>query len=329
MQYIVLDLEWNQPINYQSAAYRHIGDKLLFEVIQIGAARMDEDFQLKDTISVPVCPTYYLNIHPRVKRMTGLNQEILGDADAFPEAMRRFIDWCGPDCVYLTWGGDDISVLKQNAEVFGVEAELPAAYDIQPLYAATVGKNGQTALKTALETLEIEADEDKPFHNAEYDAYYTAKVLQKLPDPKGVLKYSVTPRKLCHNEHRERMHVSDIVPSVQQAFLSPKLTAPACPACGHACQPETAWIPQAQGKYVALLNCVQHGKMFAKLSFVRMKDGQTGMDLHLAPSDRQTTAYAHTKLLQYQFKCKRGDYDHYDPEDIPAGRASSMPFEDA
>lgn len=42
MQLIVLDLEWNQPTSYQSAAYRRVGDRLLFEVIQFGAAKLDE-----------------------------------------------------------------------------------------------------------------------------------------------------------------------------------------------------------------------------------------------------------------------------------------------
>ena len=70
MQYIVLDLEWNQPVSYQSTAYRKVGDRLLFEVIQFGAAKMNEQFEIVDTISVPVRPTQYLTIHPRVKRMT-------------------------------------------------------------------------------------------------------------------------------------------------------------------------------------------------------------------------------------------------------------------
>ena len=42
MQYIVLDLEWNQPISYHSPAYKSVGGKLLFEMIQIGAVKVDE-----------------------------------------------------------------------------------------------------------------------------------------------------------------------------------------------------------------------------------------------------------------------------------------------
>ena len=116
MQLIVLDLEWNQPTSYQSAAYRRVGDRLLFEVIQFGAAKLDETLEIVDTVSIPGNPTQYQTIHPRVRRMTGLTQDVLCDAPAFPEAMEEFMDWCGEDCAFVTWGCDDVSVLQQNVD---------------------------------------------------------------------------------------------------------------------------------------------------------------------------------------------------------------------
>ena len=41
MHYIILDLQWNQPLSYQSHVYREVGDKLIFEMIQIGAVKLD------------------------------------------------------------------------------------------------------------------------------------------------------------------------------------------------------------------------------------------------------------------------------------------------
>ena len=41
MQYIVIDLEWNQPMSYDSAVYRQVGDRLIFEMIQIGAVKLN------------------------------------------------------------------------------------------------------------------------------------------------------------------------------------------------------------------------------------------------------------------------------------------------
>ena len=329
MQYIVLDLEWNQPVSYQSSAYRKVGDRLLFEVIQFGAAKLNADFEIVDTISVPVRPTHYLTIHPRVKRMTGLSSEVLCDAPEFAEGFETFMNWCGEDFVFLTWGCDDVSVLQQNADFFRVERELPKMYDIQKLYAAAVGKSGQTALKTAMEALEVQVEEDRTFHNAMHDAYYTAEVFRRLPNPMDVFKYEEHPKKLTHNERRSRFRVTDTVPSVRGAMESEKLVSPACPTCGKPTKRQTELVPQAPGKYVALSKCAAHGVMFVKVRFSQLPDGQKGMHLSVLPVNRQNRAYVHTKELQYQLKRKRGDYDNMDVEDLTDTFMSNMPFEDA
>ncbi len=329
MQFIVLDLEWNQPVSYQSSAYRKVGDSLLFEVIQIGAAKLNDRLEIVDTISVPICPTHYMTIHPRVKRMTGLSMDVLADAPAFLEGMETFWQWCGSDCVFVTWGCDDVSVLQQNVDFFRFDKPLPKMYDLQRLYAAAMKISGQTALKTAMEALEIEVDENRSFHNAEHDAYYTAQVMQKLPDPMAVLNFEEHPRKLCHNERRSRFRTTSMVPSVKAAMESDALTAPRCPTCNQPTERITELIPQATGKYVALSKCKHHGLMFVKARFALLPDGQKGMHLSVLPANRQTKAYVHTKELQYQLKRKRGDYDNYDTEALDGALNSNMPFEDA
>ena len=329
MQYIVLDLEWNQPVSYQSSAYRKVGDRLLFEVIQFGAAKLNEDFEIVDTISVPVRPTHYLTIHPRVKRMTGLSSEVLCDAPEFAEGFETFMNWCGEDFVFLTWGCDDVSVLQQNVDFFRCERELPKMYDIQRLYAAAVGKSGQTALKTAMEALEVQVEEERTFHNAMHDAYYTAEVFRRLPSPMDVFKYEEQPKKLCHNERRSKFRVTDTVSSVREAMESEKLMCPVCPTCSKPTKRQTELVPQAPGKYVALSKCANHGMMFVKVRFSQLPDGQKGMHLSVLPASHQNRAYVHTKELQYQLKRKRGDYDNFDVEDLTDTFMSNMPFEDA
>ncbi len=329
MRFIVLDLEWNQPTSYQCAAYRRVGDSLLFEVIQFGAAKLNEALEIVDTVSIPVRPTHYTTIHPRVRRMTGLTHDVLADAPAFPEAMAQFMDWCGEDCAFLTWGCDDISVLQQNVDFFRVEQAMPKMYDLQRLYAAAAGKSGQTALKTAMEAYEVEVDEERSFHNAMHDAYYTARVFQKLPDPMSVLNYEEQPRKLAHNARRSRFRVTEMVPSVAQALASEALAAPKCPTCGQPTKRQTELIPQAVGKYVALSRCQHHGLMFVKARFSQLPDGQKGMHLSVLPANKQTRAYVHTKELQYQYRRKRGDFDNVDVEDLSGAYSSNMPFEDA
>ncbi len=331
MQFIVLDLEWNQPVSYQSSVFRKVGDSLLFEVIQFGAVKLNDCFEIIDSISIPVRPTHYLTIHPRVRRMTRLGQEELCDAPEFMEAMDLFVDWCGEEYVFLTWGCDDVSVLQQNIDFFGFERPLPKMYDIQRLYAKSQGLNAnqQKALKSAMEQLDIPEDEDRSFHNAMHDAHYTALVLQKLPEPRQVLEHEEEPRKLCHNQKRSRFRITQMVPSVAEALASPALRTPECPTCKKPTVLQTEVIPQAPGKYIALSKCGQHGLLLLKATFSLLPDGQKGMHLSVLPANHQSKAYVHTKELQYQYKRKRGDFEALDVEDLSASFGSNMPFEDA
>lgn len=329
MQYIVLDLEWNQPVSYNSPVYRRVGDSLIFEVIQIGAVKMNGSFEVVDSVSMPVRPTQYTSIHPRVRRMTGLGQRELESAPAFPEAIERFCDWCGEDYVFVTWGCDDVSVFKQNLDFFHIERDMPAMCDLQKYYAKVFGLGAsQKALKTAMEQLEIVPDEERQFHNALDDAYYTALVLGKLPQPEKVLEYPQQPRRLGKNIRRTRFKVTSIVKSVSSALASDEVRRLPCPSCKEPTAMRGEPVYQAPGRYLALSHCKNHGWIFVKLRFQRLPDGQVGMSLSVNPADRQNKAYLHTKELQYQYRRKRGDFEGFDPDDLSLVTMSNMPFDD-
>ena len=330
MQFIVLDLEWNQPISYHSAVFRKIGHSLLFEVIQIGAVKLNERFEILDSMNILVRPTHYLTIHPRIRRMTKLGQEELCDAPQFGEAMGQFFAWCGENYVILTWGCDDISVLQQNVDFFHCKTPMPKMYDIQRCYAQAAGlaPGQQIALKSAMAQVDIREDIRRNFHNAMHDAYYTALVLQKLPNPPEVLEYEQQPRKLSHSQRRTRFRVTQIIPSVKDALAGSAIQTPECPTCKKPTQLQTDIIPQAVGKYIALSKCHQHGQLLIKIIFTLLPDGQKGMHLNVLPANRQSKAYVHTKALQYQRKRKCGDYEGVDIEEIAQSFGSNMPFED-
>jgi len=260
--------------------------------------------------------------------MTHLGHEELCDAPAFPEAMAQFAEWCGDDYVFLTWGGDDISVLQQNLDFFQFEGEIGRMYDAQRYYAEAFELGAkQKSLKGAMEHLEIAADESRDFHNAVNDAYYTALVLQKLPDPAKVLKHEQAPRKLSHNPRRTRFRVTHTVPSVAAGLAGADVRTPECPTCKKPTQLVTELTPQAPGKYVAISKCAQHGQLFVKVRFSVLPDGQRGMFLSVTPANSQNRAYVHTKVLQNQYKQKHGI--PFDPEDLSNIGDSNMPFEEA
>lgn len=323
MNYIVMDMEWNQPLSYDSHVYKLVGDRLLFEVIQIGAVKMNETLEMVDSISIPVRPTHYVKIHPRIKRMTGLNSAAFEDAPYFAEALEQFAAWCGEDYVLLTWGCDDVSVLAQNRLFFNCDTELSKLYDIQRLYSQVfeLGKD-RKGLSAAMENLGIEPDETKQFHNALNDAYYTAQVFQKLPSPEKVLQFEETPKTLTHVHRAEKKYVScKRYDSFLKAFQSEDAQAAPCPICKKPTLEDGHFIRQTGNKYAGLRNCNEHGAVFVQLLLTPENEGRVIMAVTTSLANKLKVAYLHTKQLQ--------PIPTDDPQKaLYSADRSNMPFED-
>ena len=333
MTYIILDLEWNQPISYQSQVYRKIGDKLMFEMIQIGAVKLDDQLNPADSISIPIAPTHYLRIHPRISRMTGLNAETLAGAPSFREALEQFIAWCGEDYTLLTWGIDDVSVLHQNIAFFQCEdLPLPPLCDIQQLFSKEHQLKDRASLKSAMELLGIEPEENRSFHNALHDAWYTALVFRTLPDPDAVLNYVRQPKALNHIRRSVREKTpGSAFDSVRQGLESDEAIHPICPRCGRVLAMDGEYIKQSADKYIAVAKCKSHGRILIRLRF-RIDDvGKRIMTRTTAPATNTNVAYVHTKQLQVRERQRRYLEEHGslpDPdEELLNAEPSSMPFE--
>ena len=59
LNYIVFDMEWNQPISKNSYPYVKIGSQLTNEIIQIGAYKLNDKFQITDSFCRYVHPSFY------------------------------------------------------------------------------------------------------------------------------------------------------------------------------------------------------------------------------------------------------------------------------
>lgn len=333
MHYIVVDLEWNQPMSYQSSVFKEVGDKLIFEMIQIGAVKLDDDLNFVDSVSIPIAPTHYIKIHPRIRRMTGLGPEELAGAPAFNEALEQFAEWCGEDYVLLTWGCDDVSVLQQNLDFFGCEVKLATLCDIQRLFSDVHKCKDRKGLKTAMEMLEIDPDEEKPFHNALNDAWYTALVFKALPDPKSVLNYPQSPKKLIHSaRHSREKDPGEAFDTVREALESEAVLHPVCPRCSRPAALDGEYVKQAPGKYIGIAKCSHHGRLLIKLHFKPSDDGKKFMSRSVSPATAANVAYVHTKKLQMDQRAARYLEEHGtlpDPdEEIMTAERSNMPFED-
>ena len=334
MRYIIIDLEWNQPVSYQSRVYREYGDRLIFEMIQIGAAKLDEQMKVVDTVSIPIRPTCYERIHPRIRRMTGLGEAELAEAPQFAEAMERFRAWCGEDYTLLTWGCDDISVLQQNLDFFGDKSPMPPVCDAQKLFSDVHRLKERAGLKLAMELMQLQPEEEKPFHNAEFDAYYTALVFATCPEPNDVLKYPLQAKKLIHAAHTAGKKPSGVTyATVEEALSSAEARAPHCPVCGREVELDGSYIPQTPDKYISLAKCRQHGPLMVRLRFHVTQGDRKQLDISVAKAAPSNCAYVRTKRIQFADKVARYQAAHegrkpdMDEALLNADR-SSVPFEE-
>jgi hypothetical protein len=84
---------------------------------------MDESLSIKEELRLTVSPQYYRKMHRKVARITGLDNETVKKGISFPEAFRLLAKFCGEDFVFLTWGPDDIPMLRDNLILFSMDEE--------------------------------------------------------------------------------------------------------------------------------------------------------------------------------------------------------------
>lgn len=192
MNYIVLDLEFNQSYPFKTGTFVAPVAECPFEIIQIGAVKLNENFEIIDGFDQIVQPQIYPRIHPFVEKITGIKNEDFIDQPTFPTVYQNFVNFIGEeDCILCTWGVDDVKALFRNILFHKLPVDkISHKYVNVQTYANVYLKyeaGKAVGLKNAAEELQIELDE--PFHNAYYDAKYTAKIFQVVKPEK--IKFSV------------------------------------------------------------------------------------------------------------------------------------------
>lgn len=179
MNYIVLDLEWNQS-NRSGENSEEKG--LNFEIIEIGAIKLNSERTMISEYSQLIKPQIYHELHYVTSRLIHLQMQELERGRAFPEVIEEFLSWCGEEYLFCTWGPLDLTELQKNMKYYAMEplTNGPLKFlDVQKLFSLDCedGKS-RRALEYAVDFLHI--PKDIPFHRAFSDAYYTAKVLAAL-----------------------------------------------------------------------------------------------------------------------------------------------------
>lgn len=227
MNYIILDMEWNQPLNAANTVRTPV--LLHGEIIQIGAFKVDDKFELIDKFKINVRPKYYRKMNPHVEKITGITGAQMMSGEAFPKAFKQFRKWCGEEFRFITWGFDDVGVLADNLTLHGLDPSFGSDYiNLQLIYNRQMkDEHLQCALSTAAEKLEIPLDVQ--VHDAFNDAYLTYEICKKLDMTLGIAEYAEYAAAIPTPLFKDAVNK---VGDLKRMMFNRRVTDLKCPECG-------------------------------------------------------------------------------------------------
>ena len=312
MNFVVLDLEWNQAMSSKSDVFNHLPIHLRGEIIEIGAVKLNPDLTLGEEFTMDVRPVYFRRMHYKVKKITGFDKDRLSHGVSFPEAMELFRAWCGDDVTFLTWGWDDQGIFEQNIIIHDLDWDWIAGWvNLQMIYnLQTGGDKNQKSLAAAMEHFEIE--QTRVAHDALGDAYNTALVSTHLDMEEGMRLYPEAEEILARRMPNYKPPQPDLAPAQEalvhdsssgfeskaDAFAEAKIHGLSCPVCG-VVQTGNRWISQSDGRYMNLFNCPEHGDFLSRIRLKKDADNELWTAHRLVyEADEEMQNFYRSKLSQ-------------------------------
>jgi len=178
MQYIIMDLEWNNAFCRKSKGF-------INEIIEIGAVKLDANLNKVDTFSQLIKAQIGKKLRGRVKELTRITNDDIQHGIPFTKALSDFKTWIGnEDTIVLTWGNCDIRVLLDNYKYLNGITFIPFLtkyVDLQKYFQNCVktGSKEQIGLSAAAELIGIDP-EKYSVHRALDDSCLSADCFIKI-----------------------------------------------------------------------------------------------------------------------------------------------------
>lgn len=279
MNYIVFDLEWNQPFN----CHNRSTSSLPFEIIEIGAVKVSEDFEIVSKFNELVRPVVYHKINWRTQKMLQLKKGELEKGNYFTKVCRQFLEWCGENPVFCTWGSQDLTELQRNMAYFKMKplSESPIAYlDIQRLFRLMTDNEQSISLESAVDSMNV--DKVIPFHRAFSDAFYTARIMEKM-GKENLQGYSFDLYHIPANRKSEihyfsgkdYQYISCAYSERAEILENRRIMQINCALCDRkAIRAKIRWFPTPSKNYYCIGICKEHGAIKGRLKIRKYEEGK-------------------------------------------------------
>ncbi|HIT07299.1 MAG TPA: exonuclease domain-containing protein [Candidatus Scybalocola faecipullorum] len=280
MNYIAVDFEWNQNPYGKEAGNK----RLPFEIIEIGAVKLDEHAKIIDRFDAVICPRVYKTLHWLTTEMTGFTEESLSKGVPFDQAALDFLLWCGEDYMLCTWGNLDLLEFQRNLKYYKILdlLEGPVTYlNLQKIFKKFYSReHAVCALETAVDFFGIK--KDKVFHRAIDDAVYTAQIFEKMDRKKVLDNYTVdyyqypTLRKdeiqLYYSDYSK--YISRGFRTKEAAMGDKKVIQVCCYRCRQEAERKVDWFASKTRNHYCIAYCPIHGYLRAKIKLKKTDDNK-------------------------------------------------------
>ncbi|MEG1835873.1 MAG: 3'-5' exonuclease [Oscillospiraceae bacterium] len=237
MQYIVMDLEWNNAYSKKLSGF-------INEVIEIGAVKLDDELNVTDTFSDVVKSQVGKKLQGRVKALTHITNEEISRGIPFQKAISNFSKWLGEEeNLFLTWGDGDIRTLIKNCEYFMGYTHIPFINnycDLQKYCQSFIDSNitvQQVGLSAAAVALGINPDKF-PHHRALDDSFLSVACFKKTFDNEKLKKYTHK----CDNLYYEKLFFKPkIISDINNPLVDKTKFNCVCDVCGGKVKVKKDW----------------------------------------------------------------------------------------
>lgn len=216
MQHIMIDLEMNK-IEKQWRGK----NKLSSELIEIGAVRMDEHYEVIDTYQSYVKPEFGA-MDAVIIELTGITDDKVKDAPGFVDAMDDFSEWIGPEETrFYSWSMSDIRQFQHEALFKSYPGDIIQRMeshwtDFQEEFRRLLGLHHRIKLSYAVSAADYEFKGAQ--HTALADAVNTAEILRLSKDPERFQTVMKPVLDLVSRERKEQT-LMDMCPEFFAAFM--------------------------------------------------------------------------------------------------------------
>lgn len=178
MFYVILDMEWD-------SVYHKLHKRFINQILQIGAVKLDENFNITDIFDVTVKSSVSNRVSSRFTELTGITKDMILGGVPLNDAVKQYNNWLGDNTVTITWSNSDLYTIAENEKYLlkDTKFKIEKYLDLQKFIQGELALLGhecksQISLADAAKLLGITTD-NYDLHTAKDDSLLCAALLKK------------------------------------------------------------------------------------------------------------------------------------------------------